>query len=227
MVPSLVNSHDALIRLQEGNSRFTQGLRSIDSLASAKRLAELYDKGQRPFAAILACADSRVPVEAIFDCGIGELFVTRVAGNVVSPHMIASLEYAATMTGTSLLLVLGHTGCGAIKAALDNFEVKKSQLTHSLQVLVDDLKPAVSAAKEIEHLTPYPLVNDIERQNVRLGCEALVAQSPTLAKLVKEGRVRVAGAICDTRTARVEFGLEQPVERGGLNGQGAVAARKR
>lgn len=225
MVPSLVNSHDALIRLQEGNNRFVAGLRSIESLASARRLAELAEKGQRPFAAILACADSRVPTEAIFDCGIGELFVTRVAGNVVSPHMIASLEYACTMTGTSLIVVLGHTGCGAIKAALDATGAKKNELTHSLQVLVDDMRPAVEAAKAIDHLTPYPLVNDVERQNVRLGCESLVSESPTLAKLVKEGRIRIAGALCDTRTAKVEFGLEQPVVAPTANGRAAFRKR--
>jgi carbonic anhydrase len=208
MVPSLVTPHDAVKRLEDGNARFAAGLRSVDSLASGKRLAELAKHGQTPFAAFLACADSRAPTEAIFDCGLGELFVTRVAGNVVSPHMVASLEYGAIHLGTSLIVVMGHTGCGAVKAAVAASGAKKSDLTHSLQMLVDDMKPAVVSSKKLEGVSAKSLIKTVERENVRLNCRALLERSETLAGLVKERRVQIVGALFHMDTGRVEFGLE-------------------
>lgn len=204
MTTSFVSSSDAVRRLMEGNARFAAGLRSIDALASAKRLKELAEVGQTPFAGVLACSDSRVPTEAVFDCGLGELFVARVAGSVVSPHIVASLEYTATQCGSKLILVLGHTGCGAVKAAVEA-AASQAELTRSLRVLVDDLKPAVEAARRGDGHTPASLAAQVERMNVLLGCRSLRRMSPVLEELERSGRIEIRGALFDMRSGRVEL----------------------
>lgn len=208
MTSSLVSPKDAVQRLQDGNKRFISGLRSVESIASVRRLAELARIGQTPFAAALACADSRVPTETIFDCGLGDLFVTRLAGNVVTPHILASLEYAALYCGTSLIFVLGHTGCGAVKAAVQSSDKEKAELSHSLQVLVSDVTPAVNSAKRIDGESPESLLRTVERENVRLACGNLVNRSEVLAKLAKEGRIEIVGGLFNMENGAVEFGLE-------------------
>ena len=114
----MTTAQEALERLREGNQRFTSGVRSVETLASPMRLAELAE-GQQPFAIIVGCSDSRVPVETVFDQGLGDLFVVRVAGNVVMPSQLASVEFAVEMFGSRLVVVLGHSSCGAIKATID------------------------------------------------------------------------------------------------------------
>lgn len=112
------NWENALTQLIEGNKRFTSGLRSVNSLATIERLPELAEKGQKPFAIILSCSDSRVPAEIVFDQGAGDLFMVRVAGNTVAPSLLASMEFAATNFGSPLIVVMGHTNCGAVNAAI-------------------------------------------------------------------------------------------------------------
>jgi carbonic anhydrase len=207
-MPFTTTPAEALQRLQDGNHRFVSGLRSVAAIARVPAPPELAARGQKPFAAVLACADSRVPTEFVFDCGLGELFVTRLAGNVVTPHIIASLEFGALHLGTSLIVVMGHTGCGAVKAAVAASEAAKSQLTHSLQVLVNDVKPAVAAAKVEAGGSAKDLLRAVERENVRLGCVDLLQRSEALAKLVKDGKIEIVGALFHLETGRVEFGLE-------------------
>lgn len=202
-----ISAKDALQRLFEGNQRFISGVRSIDSIASIKNLADLAKNGQRPFGAVLACADSRVPVETVFDCGLGSLFVNRLAGNLVTPHIIASLEFAVLELGVRLILIMGHTGCGATKAALAASSSGK-ELSRSLKVLVDDLKPAVETAR-LAGAHGEALTHAVERENVRLGCAALLAKSPELARLAAEDGLDIRGALFDMDTGRVEIGLEQ------------------
>src|SRR5690349_21481050 len=109
---------EALAKLIKGNERFVTGLRSVESLASHLRRRELAESGQEPWAIVLSCSDSRVPAELVFDCGLGELFVVRVAGNIVAPSLIASVEFAAQSFGTPLCVVMGHSQCGAVGAAV-------------------------------------------------------------------------------------------------------------
>src|SRR5262245_12777341 len=116
--PTPISAVEALRRLQVGNARFAANLRSVDSIASIARRGELV-AGQSPMAIVLSCSDSRVPAEIIFDCGLGDLFVVRVAGNIVAPSLIGSVEFAAARFGTRLVIVLGHSGCGAVAATID------------------------------------------------------------------------------------------------------------
>src|SRR4051794_3657254 len=146
---------DALARLREGNRRFASNVRSVDSLLSQLRRADLAAK-QEPFAIILGCSDSRAPAEIVFDQGLGDLFVIRVAGNVVAPSQVGSVEFAAERFGTSLVVVLGHTYCGAIEAAIDAsrapLDVSKNQLS-----IVDRVRPSV------DKLLGTPVANDREK----------------------------------------------------------------
>jgi carbonic anhydrase len=196
----------ALQRLVEGNKRFTAGLRSVDTIASVRALPELAARGQKPFAAALACADSRVPTEIIFDCGLGDLFVTRLAGNLVTPHILASLEFAAQELGVSLIFVLGHTSCGAVKAALS---ASNDSLTPSLKVLVRDLGPAVTSAKTVAGSSPEKLEHTVAYENVRLGCESLLERSEALSSLNDAGKIKIVGGVFDVYTGKVQFGVEK------------------
>lgn len=171
-------SPDAAIQaLLDGNKRFTeQRLTSFDAdLALLKR--NTFAK-QEPFAAVLSCADSRVPVELIFDQTIGELFVTRVAGNLASPEVIASLEYGAAVLGTKAILVLGHANCGAVKAAMEGKDVpgQISELYAALRPAVDSAKGDLGAAIE---------------SNAKIQAHLLANASPLLAGLIKQGKLKV------------------------------------
>jgi carbonic anhydrase len=138
----MISAIDALERLRAGNRRFVSGKSTIDDTLSAARRAELVD-GQSPFAVILACSDSRVPVELVFCQGLGDLFVIRVAGNVVAPSQIGSVEYAAARLGTKLVVVLGHSNCGAVDATLQELAQVQETRSPNLRSIVDRIRPAV------------------------------------------------------------------------------------
>jgi len=139
-----LNGIEALKRLMEGNERFINGFRSVEPLFSHKKMAELSENGQKPFVIVLTCSDSRSPVEMIFDQGIGEVFVVRVAGNVVAPSLLASMEFAAANFGSTLLLVMGHTKCGAVNATLQHCKNPAEVLPSvHLEELVSRIRPAV------------------------------------------------------------------------------------
>src|SRR5260221_3196407 len=131
----------ALDRLREGNRRFASDMRSAESLSSLTRRAELVS-GQQPFAIVLGCSDSRVPAEIVFDQGLGDLFVIRVAGNIVAPSQIGSVEFAADRFGTRLVVVLGHSMCGAIQATLDELGRPSTDQSPNLRAIVDRIRPA-------------------------------------------------------------------------------------
>jgi carbonic anhydrase len=190
---------EALRRLQEGNARFTRGeahLRNV-SRADVAALAG----AQHPFATILGCSDSRVPPEWIFDAGLGELFVVRVAGNVLSAEVAGSVQYAISHLGTPLLVVLGHEGCGAIEAALAS-KYEGTQQRSRIQLLVDSIMPALA---ELDGALPAAerLAQAVEA-NVRWSVRALV-ESPEGQARLAEGRTRVLGAIYDIDTGRVRL----------------------
>ena len=188
----------ALSRLLEGNRRFLDAAPSHPHQDVSRRA--LLAGGQEPFAIILCCSDSRVPPEVVFDQGLGDLFVVRVAGNVADEIGLASIEYAAEHLGVRLVMVLGHERCGAVTAA-----VKGGQLPGHLPALMDALRPAVAAARPVRG----DLVEGAIIANVELTAEQLRASRPILAELVDRGELLVVGARYDLDTGLVEF-LDEP-----------------
>ena len=143
-MPNMPNAQQALQRLREGNHRFSSNLPTLEPLISPAKRAELV-AGQEPFAIILGCSDSRVPAELVFDQGLGDLFVIRVAGNIVAPSQIGSVEFAVSLFGTRLVVVLGHSQCGAILATLDDMTRSEDSHSRNMRSIVDRVKPAVES----------------------------------------------------------------------------------
>ena len=138
----MISALDALARLRDGNRRFVVDVKSRETLPSRARRIELA-AGQEPFAAILGCSDSRVPVEIVFDQGLGDLFVIRVAGNIVAPSQVGSVEFAAEKFGTRLVVVLGHSNCGAIQATLEQLQRPTANQSRNLRSIVEFIRPSV------------------------------------------------------------------------------------
>jgi carbonic anhydrase len=197
----MTSAADALQRLREGNLRFVNGECShIDSLSEARR-AELV-AGQNPFAVILACSDSRVPVELIFDQGLGDLFVIRVAGNIVAPSQVGSIEFAASQLGTRLVVVLGHSNCGAVEATLAELARDQQHRSPNLQAIADRIRPAVEPLLDApEGLTLPKAV----LANVRHSVEHLRHGSEILENLIDDGELTVIGAKYWMETGEVRF----------------------
>jgi carbonic anhydrase len=181
---------DALDKLMEGNKRYTQDKLLYPDLSNARRQA-LTSK-QQPFAVILGCSDSRVPPELIFDQGLGDLFVVRLAGNVVTPVVFDSIEYAAKYLGASIILVLGHENCGAIKAVYDG-------VTLDIEALAAQISPAIEECKKKK--AP---VNECVRANVRYIVEALQSY-PAIKKLIEQKQVQIVGAYYSLESGAVEL----------------------
>lgn len=191
---NLLNGKEAVARLQEGNKRFADG-KNVHPNQGAARRSEVFE-AQAPFAAILGCSDSRVPLEVIFDQGIGDLFVIRVAGNVADDIVSASIEYAAEHLHVPLVVVLGHQNCGAVQAA-----VKGGHVPGHIPSLLDALQPAVEKGKA---QSGDDLVDQAVRANIRLTADA-IRDSGLLSKMVKDGELEVVGAYYSLETGRVEF----------------------
>jgi len=191
----------ALQDLKDGNSRF-QNNKEIkrDLLAQVKDTG----KGQYPFATVLGCIDSRVPAELVFDQGIGDIFNIRIAGNFVNKDILGSMEFACKLAGTKLILVLGHTACGAVKGACD--DAKLGNLTGML----DKIKPAVQAIKVPENPTlrtsaNADFVNDVAKKNVELTINNIREQSPVLAEMESAGEIMIIGAMYNIENGEVRF----------------------
>ena len=194
-----VDADEALTRLMEGNARFLRG-ESRFTRASIEVFADLV-KGQHPFAAILGCSDSRVPPELIFDAEFGDLFVIRVAGNVVSPEVWGSLQYAGTHLKTQLLMVLGHEGCGAVQAALAA-KFQGSQERSRIQLLLQNMLPGLD---EIDpQLPPQQGLERAVESNVRWSMRQLL-EAPEGRARMAEGRIKVVGAVYEIATGRVRL----------------------
>lgn len=194
-----------LERLREGNRRFASNVRSVDSFLSQTRRAELMES-QNPGAIVLGCSDSRVPAEIIFDQGLGDLFVIRVAGNIVAPSQIGSVEFAAERFGTRLVVVLGHTRCSAVDAAVRAAVDPSSARNRNLLSIVDRVRPVVegllgsSFTGDTEGLTRRAV-----RANVRASATHLRQGSPILEQLILDEGLLVIGAEYDLATGQVEF----------------------
>ena len=195
----------ALERLREGNRRFVANVRSVDAFASQARRAELI-AGQNPFAIVLGCSDSRVPAEIVFDQGLGDLFVIRVAGNVVAPSQVGSVEFAAARFGTRLVVVLGHSQCGAVLATLEDLRRPAAHQSRNLRSIVDRIRPCVEPllATELRE-DPEALVHQAVRANVRASVDQLRHGSALLEQLIQEDRLRVVGAEYALESGVVEF----------------------
>jgi carbonic anhydrase len=201
----MITALEALERLREGNARFVSGVRSLDTLMSQQRRGDLV-AGQEPFAVILGCSDSRVPVEIVFDQGLGALFVIRVAGNIVAASQVGSVEFAAEQFGTRLVVVLGHTRCGAVHATLQELQRPTENQSRSLRSIVHRIRPSV------EGLLETGLDNDPEalsrlavRANVRMSAHQLRHGSEILEQLQQGDGLLVVGAEYSLETGVVEF----------------------
>ncbi|MDH3439725.1 MAG: carbonic anhydrase [Gammaproteobacteria bacterium] len=200
-----VGALEALERLREGNARFVDGDRCIDTYLSHTRIDE-HIGGQAPYAIVLGCSDSRVPVEIIFDAGLGDLFVVRVAGNIVAPSLIGSIELAAESFGPRLVVVLGHTGCGAVDAAISAMQTSESASSSSVNDIVERIRPAISEV--LANGDPGDrdeLMRDSVRANVRTSVAALRHGSETLDRLTRDEGLRVVGAEYSLETGLVQF----------------------
>jgi carbonic anhydrase len=201
----MITALEALERLKEGNQRFASGGTSLKRIKSQKRRIDLL-AGQEPFAIILGCSDSRVPVEIIFDQGLGDLFVIRVAGNIVASSQIGSVEFAAEHFGTRLVVVLGHTHCGAVQATLDELQRPSDNQSPNLRSIVSRIRPAVEGLLETElRNDPLALKKQAVRANVRVAASQLRHGSAILEGLIQHEGLLVVGAEYALETGIVTF----------------------
>ena len=199
-----LSAKEALQRLRDGNQRFTSDVRSLESLLSHTRRSELAQDGQKPFAVILGCSDSRVPAETVFDQGIGDLFVIRVAGNIVAPSQVGSIEFAAEHFGARLVVVLGHSHCGAIDATINQLEHPEQETSTGIKSIVDRVRPNVETLMSAG-LGGGELSNAAVKANVRSSVDKLRHGSELLEKLVDQDGMLIIGAEYDLKTGKVDF----------------------
>ena len=201
----MIRSKKALQQLKDGNTRFVEGKSVASSLATESRRNELVD-GQHPSAIILGCSDSRAPAEIIFDQGLGELFVIRVAGNIVAPPLIGSVEYAVEHVGTRLIVVLGHTGCGAVAATISQLKNGGDVKSPNLKEIVDGIHPSVlSLLEENPEMDSEVLLSRAVRNNIQSSVEQLRQGSETLQHFIDEDSLVILGAEYSLETGVVEF----------------------
>ncbi|SFC98515.1 carbonic anhydrase family protein [Algibacter pectinivorans] len=187
--------------LKEGNQRFQSNLKANRNL-----LEQVNDtsEGQFPFATILSCIDSRVSAELVFDQGLGDIFSVRIAGNFVNEDILGSMEFACKLAGTKVIVVLGHTSCGAVKGACD--DAKLGNLT----AMLSKIKPAVSAVAEpadtsLRNSKNLDFVDNVSKKNVELTIDRIHAESPVLSEMEKNGEIKIVGAMYDINTGAVSF----------------------
>jgi carbonic anhydrase len=201
----MISAWEALERLRDGNRRFVSEDRNSDALSNTARRQALTE-GQEPFAIVLGCSDSRVPAEIVFDQGLGDLFVIRVAGNIVAPSQIASVEFAAERSGTRLVVVLGHSRCGAILATLEQLGRRSGEQSRNLHAIVDRIRPAVEPLLNTDlGSQPDALVHHSVRANVRMSANQLRHGSEILEQLIQTDGLQVVGAEYSLDTGVVEF----------------------
>ncbi|HEY9382728.1 MAG TPA: carbonic anhydrase [Gemmatimonadales bacterium] len=201
----MIAAVEALARLRDGNRRFVANQTTAPALSNHIRRRELV-AGQEPFAIVLGCSDSRVPAELVFDQGFGDLFVIRVAGNIVAPSQVGSVEFAAARFGTRLVVVMGHSQCGAVIATLEELLGRTTNQSHSLRSIVDRVRPSVetllSGRREAD---PDALVREAVRANVRTSVNHLRHGSELLEQLIREDGLLVVGAEYSLETGVVTF----------------------
>jgi carbonic anhydrase len=201
----MILAQEALARLVEGNQRFVAEVRNRETPDHQTRRREVV-ASQEPFAIILGCSDSRVPAEIVFDQGLGDLFVIRVAGNIVAPSQIGSVEFAADRFGTRLVVVLGHSQCGAIQATIDELGRPTSDQSKNLRSIVDRIRPSVAPLLETELARhPEALVKQAVRANILASANGLRHGSEILEQLIHTNGLLVVGAEYSLETGIVDF----------------------
>jgi carbonic anhydrase len=190
------DAHNILV---EGNNRFAQNLKAQRNLQD-----QVFEtsNGQYPFAVILSCIDSRVPTELVFDLGIGDIFSVRVAGNIVNEDVLGSMEYACKIAGSKIVVVMGHTKCGAVTAACENVELG------NITSLINKIKPAVNAVKANSESKDHMSESSIEEVavlNVELSIDRIRKESPILAEMEKNNEIEIVGALYNISSGKVEF----------------------
>ena len=195
-----VSPEMAVQMLKEGNSRFTGKSpmnREFDQQVT------MTSNGQYPFASVVSCIDSRIPTEIVFDQGIGDIFNARIAGNFINDDIIGSLEFACKLAGSKLIVIMGHTSCGAVKGACDDAKLGK------LTAMLDKIKPAVNAVEtgenEARNSSNIDFVNRVAVQNVHDNIKTLRKDSAVLEEMVQNGEIAIVGAMYDVKTGRVDF----------------------
>ena len=201
----MISAEDALQRLKEGNSRFVAGEAGPNTLSYEVRRERLIER-HAPCAIIVGCSDSRVPIEIVFDQGLGDLFVIRVAGNIVSGTQLGSIELAAGVLDARLVVVLGHTGCGAVGAALKTVQSGEVPEFENLRLIVERMRPSVERAiAEERNSSQEELVDIVGRENVRSVVDVIRHSPGIIRQLVEEERLTVVGAEYSLATGAVEF----------------------
>ncbi|MEI8128110.1 MAG: carbonic anhydrase [bacterium] len=199
----MISPKEALKKLIDGNKRFAQNKSLHPNLGNELRNALL--NGQKPFAAVLSCSDSRVPVEIIFDVGVGDIFVIRTAGHVLSKEVLGSLEYATNSLGVKLIMIMGHDNCGAVKSALEIYsEDKYHEFSDNLQSLLGHIYPAFD---DLDFKSNDNLLQDAVESNVNYQLSDLVKKDAYLAKKINEKKIKLIGAIY-----RMDSGLIELIE---------------
>lgn len=196
---------EALQKLKQGNARFLSNVRGAEPILSQVRRAD-FVHGQNPFAVILGCSDSRVPAEIIFDQGLGDLFVIRVAGNVVAPSQIGSVEFAVERFATPLVVVVGHTSCGGVGATLDVLQGRAPPGSRGLMSIVDRIRPSIEPLLQTDLAShPDALMRASIRANVRASVNQLGHGSEIIERLVAERGLVIVGGVYDLATGEVDF----------------------
>jgi carbonic anhydrase len=208
----MLHALEALARLEAGNRRFVSEQSVGVSLSTAARRGALVS-GQEPFAIILGCSDSRVPAELVFDQGFGDLFVIRVAGNVVAPSQVGSVEFAASRFGTRLVVVMGHSQCGAVVATLEELQGRATTESRNLRSIVDRVRPAVAPLLSLGRTNgEEALVREAVRANVRASVNQLRHGSELLESLIHESGLWIVGAEYSLETGIVDFFENAPTK---------------
>lgn len=200
----MATAREALDRLRAGNQRFASDDRESSVLTGSKERKRLV-AGQAPFAIVLGCSDSRVPAEIVFDQGLGDLFVIRVAGNIVAPSIVGSVEFAAEHFATRLVVVLGHSMCGAVQATLEELDRPSERRSPNLHSIVDRIRPSVEALQEAGVTRREALIKHAVRANIRASADHLRHGSVILEQLIQENGLLVVGAEYSLETGLVDF----------------------
>lgn len=208
----MISADDALTRLRAGNQRFKSNIRDLDTIANNARRSELI-LAQEPFAIILGCSDSRVPAEIVFDQGLGDLFVIRVAGNIIAPSLLGSVEFCAVKHGARLVIVLGHTHCGAIEATVSELTQPSGNRSPNLQSIVNRIQPSVQTLLEAGvQNDDEQLVKLATRANVRASVSQLRHGSQVLEGLIAREGLKIVGAEYLLETGEVDFFTENEAQ---------------
>ncbi|RCS26524.1 carbonic anhydrase [Polaribacter sp. WD7] len=190
-------------RLKKGNENFVSNNLTQRDNSSQRRLAMI---GQYPKAIVLSCVDSRVPVEDVFDLGIGDIFVARVAGNIENKDIVGSMEFATAVAGSKVVIVMGHTSCGAVKHAIDNTDAASMQM-NALQSLLNEIKPSMKEVKVTGEISSKNIefTNNVIHNNALKTVEDIRIASPKMASLEKDGKIKIVAAVYNMETGKVAF----------------------